>query len=89
MEKAAEQVVQTHYRNCNQRCGRKEPELGSSSQEIAEPHGTAASVSAKVLQPASPYNVVNGVHHAAVRSLSNAAAQASSHTGNPVSVNRA
>jgi len=44
-KKAAQQVVQMHYRNCNGRCRRKEPELGSSSQERAEPRSIATSVS--------------------------------------------
>lgn len=41
----------------------EEPELGSSNQETAEPHGFAASVSAKALQPTLLYDAVNGVFH--------------------------
>lgn len=49
------------YRICNRRCRRKEPELGSSSQEAAEPHSISASAPTKALQPTSLDDVVNSV----------------------------
>lgn len=62
--KVAQRVVQLPYRNCNRRCRRTEPELGSWSRGTADPRGFAASVSAKFPNPPrSVLCVASGVFH--------------------------